>query len=184
MTSRSPFKPLSPRRLSSGTWAVERTPGGRGGGTRQAGSDPRASGPTRRALCAATPHSGVGRLHHSGLRPTGPLPLAVKPASGWRSWQGAAGAVAAGGYGVSRDRALRKVPPVTRLLGCAPWDGVDLATGPRGQHCWGWGEGATGLWGHQGGGETAALGLWGGRRAGAGGLWRERGSVGAIGTAE
>ena len=106
-------------------------------------------------LHAAALHSGVGSLDRSSLHPTGPFPWAAKPASGWRSWQGAGGAVPGAGCGVSRDRALGRGPLATRLLEWAPWDGVQLATGL-------WGQGATGLWGHQGWerGERERPGSW------------------------
>ena len=93
-------------------------------------------------LRAAALHCGLGSLDRSGLHPTGPFPWAAKPASGWRSWQGAGGAVPAAGCGVSRDRASGRGPPATRLLEWAPWDGVQPATEPWGQQCWGWGQGS------------------------------------------
>ena len=85
--------------------------------------------------------------------------------------------------------ALGTGPPAKRLLEWAVWDGVQPATGPRGQQRCGWGQAARRLWGHQGWehgeeGRPGSWGPWGGRKAWAGGLWHERRGVGATGAAE
>ena len=126
------------------------TPGGRGGGTRQAGSDPRASAVAPRAAACGT--AARRSWQPASLWPPSgrAFPLAARPASGWRSWQGAAGAVPACGCGVGRDRALGTGPPAMRLLECAPWDGGATGKGAMGIAPLGMGTGGHGAVGPPG----------------------------------